>query len=117
MTLDLVLVGAAVVVSVAGDVDVLTAPRLRDAVREALDYPEGHEVVVDLTAVTFLGSSGLGALVAAARSAARRRQPLRVVVDHSRPVIRPLQAAGLDELLTLDRRLDEALPPASEPTF
>lgn len=41
MTLDLVLVGAAVVVSVAGDVDVLTAPRLRDAVREALDYPEG----------------------------------------------------------------------------
>jgi anti-sigma B factor antagonist len=109
-------IGVAVVVTVTGEVDMLTAPRLREAVRAALDDPHAREVVIDLTPVTFLSSSGLAALVQAKHDAARRGEPVRVVVDHARPVISPIKAAGLDGVLALYRRLDEALPPASEPT-
>ena len=41
---------------------------------------------------------------------------LRIVVDHVRPVIQPIKISGLDGALALYHRLDEALPPASEPT-
>lgn len=47
---------------VGGEVDLATVERFRDALLEAQGSPR---VVVDLTAVTFLDSSGLKALVAA----------------------------------------------------
>jgi anti-sigma B factor antagonist len=37
------------------------------------------------------------------------RQSLRIVVDTSRPIIRPIQLAGLDEVLRLYRTVEEAL--------
>jgi anti-sigma B factor antagonist len=65
-------------------------------------------VVVDLTDVTFLASRGLVTLLDA-RRASSAVTPLRVVVDHTRPVIRPLQLAGLAEVLTLFHDVHEAL--------
>ena len=67
-----------------GEVDVLTAGRLRAAVNKALREAENRPVVVDLTAITFLGSHGLAALADAASTAQQRRDPLRVVVDETR---------------------------------
>ncbi|MBV8996353.1 MAG: anti-sigma factor antagonist [Pseudonocardiales bacterium] len=101
---------AAIVVFADGDVDVLTVGRLRTAVDAALKDAAGRPVVVDLTAVTFLGSHGLAALAEAASKAERRREPLRVVVDQTRAVIRPLQITGLDEVLALYYSVEEALP-------
>ena len=52
------------VVVVRGELDFGTAPRLRDVlVRRAMDG--GQHVVVDLSAVEFLDSTGLGVLVGA----------------------------------------------------
>jgi anti-sigma B factor antagonist len=59
--------------------------------------------------VTFLSSTGLGALVDAHREAARLGEPLRVVVDHARPVLRTIQLTGLDEVLTLYHFVDNAV--------
>jgi len=100
----------AIVVCVDGEVDVLTVRRLRAAVDEALREAAGRPVVVDLTAVTFLGSHGLAALVEAASQAERRNEPLRLVVDDTRAVTRPLQITGLDEVLALYYSVEEALP-------
>jgi len=100
----------AIVVIVEGDVDMLTVGRLRAAVDEALRDAVGRPVVVDLTAVTYLGSHGLAALAEAASKAEWRREPLRVVVDETRAVIRPLQVSGLDEVLTLYYSVGDALP-------
>src|SRR4030081_410208 len=56
-------VGDAVVLHVAGEVDVFTAPQLREALVGAIE--EGsRDVVVDLQGVDFLDSTGLGVLVA-----------------------------------------------------
>ena len=53
--------------SVAGEVDMATAPRLRDAlVQLAAEYP-GVTAVIDLDGVSFLDSLGLGVLVGGLR--------------------------------------------------
>lgn len=100
---------AAVVVVAAGDVDLLTVARLRAAVTAGIGEAAGRPVVLDLSAVTFLGSNGLAALVDAVGMAERRGEPLRVVVDHTRPVIRPIQLAGLDDILSLYNSVDDAV--------
>ncbi|HVL85468.1 MAG TPA: anti-sigma factor antagonist [Pseudonocardia sp.] len=105
---------AALIVTARGEIDLHTAGRLRATVADALtrlsDLPTaGAPVVVDLTDVTFLASAGLAALVAAARDAHSRREPLRVVVDHTRPVVRPIELAGLDDVLALYRSVEDAL--------
>jgi anti-anti-sigma factor len=89
----------------------------RSAVSDGLHDPDGGPVVLDLTEVTFLSSTGLGALVDAQHAADRIGAPLRVVVDHARPVLHPIQLTGLDEVLTpyhvVDNsvRGDSRLPP------
>lgn len=101
--------GEALVVTVAGEIDVLTVDRLRAAVAAGFDQlPDGATLVIDLTDVTFLGSPGLQALVEATRAARRRRDPLHIVVDNTRPVIRPIELAGLDDVLALYHTVDQA---------
>lgn len=99
----------AVVLGVDGEIDGLTAPRLRAAVDAAFDQLDGRPLVVDLTDVTFLGSPGLQVLLDSAREAVDHRGTLRIVVDHTRPVIRPIELTGLDAVLTLFHSVTEAL--------
>lgn len=104
---------AALIVKVAGEIDVLTIDRFRAAVSTGFDrLPGGGILVVDLTDVTFLGSPGLQALVDATRAASQRREPLRIVVDATRPVIRPIKLTGLDDVLALFHTVEEALQAA-----
>jgi anti-sigma B factor antagonist len=104
----------ALVVTVAGEVDVLTVKRLHAAVAAGFDQlRDGEILVIDLTDVTFLGSLGLQALVEVTCTAHQRREPLRIVVDHTRPVIRPIQLMGLDDILALFDTVEQALQPAS----
>ena len=98
----------AVVIGVRGEVDAFTHDRLAAAVEAALD---GHTpmVVIDLSEVSFFGSPGIAVLIDAETAARTSGQLLRVVVDHRRPVIRPLIVMGLTGYLTLFHWLDEAL--------
>lgn len=109
-------VAGTLVVSVAGEIDMATAPTLRAAVQAAIRESAGEACVLDLTAVTFLGSSGLSALVEAAQLSEARREPLRIVVDANRPVIRPIMVTGLDDVLALYHTVDEALAPQDTDT-
>lgn len=101
----------AVIVVVTGAVDGLTAPRLRETLRQAFGELAGRPLIIDLTEVDFLGSPGLGLLADCARESGEHRgfKPLRVVVDDTRPVIRPIQLSGLDDLLMLYYSVDTAL--------
>jgi anti-sigma B factor antagonist len=99
------------VLTVEGDVDGLTAPRLSTAVAEAFRALAGRALVLDLTHVRFLGSVGLRTLRDSAREAVHHQgvQPLRIVVDHTRPVIRPIEMAGLDQILALYHTVEDAI--------
>jgi anti-sigma B factor antagonist len=102
-------VGGTLVVAVAGEIDLDTAPALHAAVTAAIRQTAGEPCILDLTAVTFLGSAGLTALLDATRVSEARREPLRIVVDSNRPVIRPIAITGLDDVLSLYHTIEEAL--------
>lgn len=99
--------GGAAVVTAVGEVDVSTAPELRQRLRE---QPEDALVVVDLSDVTFLDSTGLGVLVAALK---RIRESgaggeLRLVVNRPQ-VTKVLEVTGLSGVFSIFASLDEAL--------
>jgi len=84
-------------VRVDGAVDMLTAPTLLSVVDDELDRG-CQRLLVDLRPVTFLGSSGLTALIAMAHRCAADQVQLRVVADGP-SVIRPLEITGLAAVL------------------
>ena len=67
------------VVTVAGDVDLHSAPVLRDTVTAAFGDAD-ERVTVDLTATTFLDSMGLGVLLGAKKRLAEGGGELDLVV-------------------------------------
>ncbi|WP_170323855.1 STAS domain-containing protein [Cryptosporangium phraense] len=85
-------------VTVEGEVDMLTAPMLSSVVDEELDRG-CDRMLIDLRPVTFLGSSGLTALIAMARRCAADQIQLRLVADGP-SVLRPLEITGLATAFT-----------------
>lgn len=98
------------VVDVAGDLDMLTAPRLLDTLH-ALLRERSAALVVDLTAVNFMGSAGISVLVETHQHASPHTD-LRVVA--TRMILRPLQATGIDTVLNLYPSRAAALTRTSE---
>jgi anti-sigma B factor antagonist len=103
------------VVVVSGEVDSDTAPTLRTAVTIGIDHTSAQPCILDLTKVTFLNPAGLTALLDAHSHAEARDEPLRIVVDGNRPVIRPIEITGLDNALNLYHSIDEALTSGHQP--
>jgi anti-sigma B factor antagonist len=102
-------VGHAVVVRVSGDIDLLTAPELQQSLELACAEARPPGIVVaDLTAVQFLGSSGLAVLMDVDKRCRAHDTPLRVVA--STPVVaRPLEVTGLDRILDVVGSLDSVI--------
>ncbi|MCA1835221.1 MAG: STAS domain-containing protein [Actinobacteria bacterium] len=102
--------GVALVVTVAGEIDFSTADRFREALTAGLDQlRDGEILVIDLTQVRFMSSTGLQALVDVALAAQGRCEPLPVVVDRTHPVMRPLKTTGLDEFFAVLNTVGEVL--------
>jgi anti-sigma B factor antagonist len=103
-----------VVLRVSGEVDMLTTPVLSTELKKQFAR-RLVLLVLDLSGVEFLGSSGLAALVSAREEAGTREVPLRLVsADHA--VLRPLTATGLAELFDIYPDLETALAGSSAVT-
>ncbi|GLW89239.1 anti-sigma factor antagonist [Actinokineospora globicatena] len=100
----------AVLITLRGEVDLVTAPAVDAALRAGLAVPDVLVLVVDLSEVDFLAAAGLSALVAARDTAAARAIDLRLVAD-GRPVLRLLDVTGLRRTFRLHRDLAEPLGP------
>jgi anti-sigma B factor antagonist len=85
------------VLTVRGEVDLASAPKLAAAMTELMDRGHTH-VAVDLGAVEFIDSSGLGVLVGSLRRLRDDGGDL-VLRAASPPVTRILELTGLDGLL------------------
>lgn len=97
------------VVTATGEIDVETAGSLSDSVTEALT--RAPRVLLDLSAVTFIDSTGLGVLVRAHRAAEARGGFFAVV--HPTPQTRKLvRVLGLDQLLHVYDTHEQALADA-----
>jgi anti-sigma B factor antagonist len=86
------------VLEVAGEIDMVTAPQLANALAELLDQDE-RVVVVDLSEVRFLGSSGLAVLVNC--YVALEPGTALLIVASRREVRRAFAVTGLDGRLPL----------------
>lgn len=99
-------VGRVAVVSVSGEIDMLTAPQLEKGIRAAVaQSPAG--LVVDLTDVEFFASAGMGVLVAVHDEVS---PGIRFCVVAEGPATsRPLKLVGISDLVTLYPTREEAL--------
>lgn len=93
------------VLTVAGEIDMTTAPALEDAVRRSLAECPAR-LVIDLTGAQFLSSAGIAVLMLAHRNSAGAA--LRVVAS-DRVVLRPLELTGLTGDLAIYASLESAL--------
>jgi anti-sigma B factor antagonist len=105
-----------VVLDVVGHVDAFSAPLLRACLRTQLSRPGLRELVVDLGGVVFLGAAGVSAIVEAARRCRERGLPFRVRAHGRRHVLRPLEAAGVLEGLSVEADVAALLPLARSVT-
>jgi anti-sigma B factor antagonist len=99
-------VGRRAVVAFSGDIDMSTGQAFRDAIEEAVGSG-AMELWVDLTAVDFMDSTGLHALVAA-RSRTRELDIALTVICPAGPVRRTILIGGLEDSLPLCANRTEA---------
>ncbi|MFJ9246587.1 STAS domain-containing protein [Streptomyces sp. NPDC101776] len=100
------IVDGTLVVAAAGEIDHQTGGSLR----EALDPPEGAapRVVIDLSAVTFMDSSGINILIAVHSSLAESGGWLRLA-GAAPSVLRIIQLVGIDGFIDCHPTVQQAL--------
>lgn len=89
------------VLGVTGDVDEFTCAKLRDALRSLITEGE-FRIVVNVSGVKFMDSSGLGTLVGGLRRMIERNGGLALSGSNSQ-VERILTVTGLDRILKLHK--------------
>jgi anti-sigma B factor antagonist len=87
---------SSVLIRVAGEVDLYSSPELRKAILKSVPSGAG-EIGIDLSAVTYIDSSGVATLVEGLRSA-REKGAGFVLVTPSAAVLQVLELARLDSV-------------------
>ena len=101
--------GAEVVVArLTGELDISGADATGRRIAEAVPS-SARGVVVDMTDLEFIDSSGVSMLFALARRVSSRRQELRVVAPDGKPVARVLQIVEFDRAAPVHADLDSAV--------
>lgn len=98
--------GEAVVLDVAGEIDLATAPQLGESIIAAMEQrPE--TLVVDLSRVDFLASAGMAVLIGCHQQA-KGNLRFRVVATGS-ATFRPMELTGMTEEMSIYPTREEAL--------
>jgi anti-sigma B factor antagonist len=100
------------VVTPRGEIDAYSAPSLREDLRVLVEERGALVVVIDLSAVTFLDSSGLGAIVGTLRRL-RERDGRLTIVEPKTAASRIFEHTGLDAVLDLYDDRGKAVSAAS----
>jgi anti-sigma B factor antagonist len=99
-------VGSYSVVMVEGEIDVYTAPKLREKLIELVS--EGsYDVVVNLEGVDFLDSTGLGVLVGALKRVKAHDGSLSLVCTQDK-ILKIFKITGLTKVFPIHDSVDEA---------
>ena len=91
------------VITVSGEVDIATSPALDAAIATAIGE-EAKQIVVDLTDVSFMDSSGLGVIVRGLKRAREAEIDLDLVISNDR-VLKVFAITGLDQVLKIHTAL------------
>lgn len=92
------------IVSVGGEIDVYTAPRLRDEITDLVSDGRYH-IVIDLEAVEFLDSTGLGVLVGGLKKVRAHDGSLQLVCTQER-LLKIFRITGLAKVFVIRDSVD-----------
>ena len=95
------------VVQVVGEIDVYTAPQLRERLDAEIDAGR-YDLVVDLSGVSFMDSTGLGVLVGRLKQIRLNDGSMRLVCAHDR-VLKVFVITGLDKVFAIYPTVGEAV--------
>ena len=99
--------GGRTIVEVGGEIDVYSAPTLRDRLN-ALVADGHHDLVVDMQGVEFLDSTGLGVLVGGLKRVRTHNGSLRLVCSQER-VLKVFRITGLTKVFAIHDTVEQAL--------
>jgi anti-sigma B factor antagonist len=93
-----------------GELDYAASPQIRDRLTERIDAG-ARRVILDLSGATFIDSTGIGALVAAATLLGELDGGALLVVcpDENRRVLRIFEIAGVESLIAVHSSRAEAM--------
>lgn len=95
------------IVSVGGEIDVYTAPKLRDKITELVGDGR-YQIVIDMEAVEFLDSTGLGVLVGGLKKVRAHDGTLELVCNQDR-LLKIFRITGLAKVFVIHDSADAAL--------
>src|SRR5215211_4087604 len=106
--------GDVVVARLTGELDIAVAVATGRKIGAAVPS-SARGVVVDMTALEFIDSSGVSMLFKVARRVGSHRQQLRVVAPAGKPVARVLEIVEFDRAAPVDGDLDSAVARLATP--
>ena len=95
------------VVDVGGEIDISTAPRLRDLLIELVSK-NNYQLVVNMDKVEFLDSTGLGVLVGGLRRVRAHDGSLDLVCTRER-ILKIFRITGLTQVFGIHETVDQAI--------
>lgn len=98
--------GSVKIAAISGEVDLSTSPKVRDALLGCI--LDGANVVVDLSMVAYIDSSGVASLVEAFQNAKTRKQGFALANVGETP-LRVLKLARLDQVFVIHDTVDTAV--------
>ena len=96
-----------VILTVQGDLDVYTSPRLRDVWVGLVDQGRRH-VVLDLNKVDFVDSTGLGVIVGGQKRLKAGTGILSIVCDRPN-ILKLFEITGLSGIFSVHANVEQAL--------
>jgi anti-sigma B factor antagonist len=99
--------GDRTIVVVGGEIDVYTAPKLREKLIDLVSAGSYH-LVVDMEAVEFLDSTGLGVLVGGLKRVRAHEGSLRLVCTQER-ILKIFRITGLTKVFPIHASVAEAV--------
>jgi anti-sigma B factor antagonist len=106
LQIDVTRIAGFTVVSPQGEIDFATGPQLKDAITELLLAGQ-VDLVIDLLAVDFIESTGLGALIGGRRRAHALKGSL-VLVCTEQQMLKIFRITGLDKVFTIHDTVEQA---------
>jgi anti-sigma B factor antagonist len=98
------------IVAVGGEIDVYTAPKLRDKITELVAAGTYH-LVIDMEAVEFLDSTGLGVLVGGLKKVRAHDGSLSLICNQDR-LLKIFRITGLAKVFVIHGSAEAALAQA-----
>jgi anti-sigma B factor antagonist len=95
------------VVVVGGEIDVYTAPKLREHIIDLVSNGS-HHLIIDMENVDFLDSTGLGVLVGGLKRVRAHEGSLDLVCTQDR-ILKIFRITGLTKVFAIHATVDEAL--------